>query len=84
MGFIGVELVEEVVAALPVDCAVDVVHPGGGRQEVIRRPLPVGEQPLAQVARSAQQYLGLLDLSRVRRRLGHRHPSPANRGRTPE
>ena len=50
VGPVRVELVEDVVAPLPVDGAVDVVHPGGGRREVPGRPVRVAGQGGSEIA----------------------------------
>lgn len=34
-GTVGIVLVEQVILALPMDEAVGVIHPVGGRQEVV-------------------------------------------------
>ena len=50
VGSVRVELVKDVVAPLPVDGAVDVVHPGGGRGEVPGRPVRIAGEGGSEIA----------------------------------
>ena len=61
-------LVEQVVSALPVDDAVDIVHPRIRRHEVVPGSLWIGGKPRPQHPRAGDELLNLL---RIFSRRGH-------------